>query len=125
MTPSALEACCQLAVHLWYLHGLLLQPTVAELVVRLPCTRINRYLNPVHDQWAQHSKGRQSARCVCPCRNQRVMLSYCPADGRRWWRRPFACPAQLDRLALCLRQDARPRDILQGILQVSGYYSSV
>ena len=46
------------------------------------------------------------------------MLSYRPADGRQRWRRPFATPAQLDSVALCLRKDARFKDILQGILQV-------
>ena len=47
------------------------------------------------------------------------MLSFCPDDGRGWWRRLLLRkPAQLDRLALCLRQDAGPRDILQGVLQV-------
>ena len=53
------------------------------------------------------------------CRGQRCMLSFCPDDGRGWWRRLLLRkPAQLDRLALCLRQDAGPRDILQGALQV-------
>ena len=48
------------------------------------------------------------------------MLSFCPDDGRGWWRRLLLHkPAQRDRLALSLRQDARPRDILQGLLQAS------
>ena len=86
------------------------------------CSIASRQLHAVNLKWwraAAELNRRQQAQPSRARRDHRVMLSYCSANGRRRWRQPFARSAQLDRLALCLRQDAQPRDILQGVLQAS------